>query len=192
MFQIRENAGKLIRKMTQKNGFPDGGLRIGIKAGGCSGLSYVFAWEPAPRDGRSRVRRARRREGFRRPEELQVHRRHHARLRHEPRQQGIHVQQPEREEHVRVRDVIQRVAPASSFQLPDGHWNWLEAGNWTAGSFNMSTSTETIEELATREYKYGFVTDVESDTHSQGAERGRRPADLGRRRTSRSGCSSGG
>src|SRR5688572_22444041 len=27
----------------------------------------------------------------------------------------------------------------------------------------MSTSTETIEELATREYKYGFVTDVEAE-----------------------------
>ena len=51
MFQITENAGKLIRKMTHKNGFPDGGLRIGIKAGGCSGLSYVFAWEPTPKDG---------------------------------------------------------------------------------------------------------------------------------------------
>jgi len=28
----------------------------------------------------------------------------------------------------------------------------------------MSTSTETIEQLATKEYKYGFVTDIESDT----------------------------
>ena len=28
----------------------------------------------------------------------------------------------------------------------------------------MSTSTETIEELATKEYKYGFVTDIEADT----------------------------
>ena len=51
MFQISENAAKLIRKMTLKNGIPDGGLRIGIRAGGCSGLSYTFAWEAAPRQG---------------------------------------------------------------------------------------------------------------------------------------------
>ena len=32
----------------------------------------------------------------------------------------------------------------------------------------MSTSTDTIEELATREYKYGFVTDIEADTIPKG------------------------
>src|ERR1051325_3850271 len=32
----------------------------------------------------------------------------------------------------------------------------------------MSTSTETIEQLATREYKYGFQTDVETDTFAPG------------------------
>jgi Fe-S cluster assembly protein SufB len=34
----------------------------------------------------------------------------------------------------------------------------------------MSTSTETIEQLATREYKYGFVTDIESDTFPPGLD----------------------
>ena len=50
MLQISENAARLIKKMTARNGVPEGGLRIGIKAGGCSGLSYTFAWEAAPRD----------------------------------------------------------------------------------------------------------------------------------------------
>ena len=49
MLQISENAGRLIRRMSLKNGIPGGGLRIGIKAGGCSGLSYTFAWEGEPR-----------------------------------------------------------------------------------------------------------------------------------------------
>ncbi len=32
-------------------GTADGGLRVGVKAGGCSGLSYVFKWEAEPRPG---------------------------------------------------------------------------------------------------------------------------------------------
>jgi iron-sulfur cluster assembly protein len=51
MLQITENAGKLIKKMTAKHGIPEGGLRIGVKAGGCSGLSYTFAWEAEARPG---------------------------------------------------------------------------------------------------------------------------------------------
>src|SRR5574339_287612 len=34
----------------------------------------------------------------------------------------------------------------------------------------MSTSTETIEQLATREYKYGFYTDVETETVPKGLD----------------------
>jgi iron-sulfur cluster assembly protein len=51
MIQISENASKQIRKLLDKQGMPAGGLRIGVKAGGCSGLSYVFAWEEQPRQG---------------------------------------------------------------------------------------------------------------------------------------------
>jgi Fe-S cluster assembly protein SufB len=36
----------------------------------------------------------------------------------------------------------------------------------------MSTSTETIEQLATRDYKYGFVTDIESETFPPGLDEG--------------------
>lgn len=45
---ITLDAGRQIRKLLEKQGMPQGGLRVGVKAGGCSGLSYVFAWEPAP------------------------------------------------------------------------------------------------------------------------------------------------
>src|SRR5690606_3291497 len=32
----------------------------------------------------------------------------------------------------------------------------------------MDTATDTIEQLATQEYKYGFTTDIESDTFPKG------------------------
>jgi len=51
MIGISENASKRIRKLLEKQGMPGGGLRVGVKAGGCSGLSYVFAWEADPRPG---------------------------------------------------------------------------------------------------------------------------------------------
>ena len=43
----------------------------------------------------------------------------------------------------------------------------------------MSTSTETIEQLATREYKYGFDTDVEADTFAPGLNEDVDPPALG-------------
>jgi iron-sulfur cluster assembly protein len=51
MIQISENAGRQIRKLLEKQGMAEGGLRVGVKAGGCSGLSYVFAWEAGAAPG---------------------------------------------------------------------------------------------------------------------------------------------
>jgi iron-sulfur cluster assembly protein len=48
MVYLTLDADQQIRKLLAKQGMPDGGLRVGVKAGGCSGLSYVFAWEAAP------------------------------------------------------------------------------------------------------------------------------------------------
>jgi iron-sulfur cluster assembly protein len=47
---ISDNASRQIRKLLDKQGMPKGGLRLGVKAGGCSGLSYVFGWDEAPKD----------------------------------------------------------------------------------------------------------------------------------------------
>ena len=35
---ITLDAGRQIRKLLEKQGMPEGGLRVGVKAGGCSGL----------------------------------------------------------------------------------------------------------------------------------------------------------
>jgi iron-sulfur cluster assembly protein len=51
MITVTENAANQIRSLLVKQGMPGGGLRLGVKAGGCSGFEYVFAWEAAPREG---------------------------------------------------------------------------------------------------------------------------------------------
>ena len=49
MIEITESAARVIRKQLDKNQKPGGGLRVAIKAGGCSGYSYTFAWDTAAR-----------------------------------------------------------------------------------------------------------------------------------------------
>ena len=104
MLQISDNAAALIKKMTARNGIPDGGLRIGIKAGGCSGLSYTFAWEAAPREGDHVFEGAEGSKVFVDPKSYQFIQGNNARLRHRARQPRVHFQQPEREIDVRVWD----------------------------------------------------------------------------------------
>ena len=49
MIQISEGAAHKIRTLMAKQGIDEGGLRVGVKGGGCSGLSYTFSWERQPR-----------------------------------------------------------------------------------------------------------------------------------------------
>ena len=51
MIEISQGAARKIRSLMAKQGISDGGLRVGVKGGGCSGLSYTFAWERQPRLG---------------------------------------------------------------------------------------------------------------------------------------------
>jgi iron-sulfur cluster assembly protein len=51
MIQISETAAQKIKSLMAKQGISEGGLRVGVKGGGCSGLSYTFAWEREPRQG---------------------------------------------------------------------------------------------------------------------------------------------
>jgi iron-sulfur cluster assembly protein len=51
MITISELAARKIRALMAKQGITDGGLRVGVKGGGCSGLSYTFAWEKQARLG---------------------------------------------------------------------------------------------------------------------------------------------
>ena len=51
MIEISEGAARKIRNLMAKQGIEEGGLRVGVKGGGCSGLSYTFAWEREARFG---------------------------------------------------------------------------------------------------------------------------------------------
>jgi iron-sulfur cluster assembly protein len=53
MIQISDTAARKIRSLMAKQGIDEGGLRVGVKGGGCSGLSYTFAWEREARLGDS-------------------------------------------------------------------------------------------------------------------------------------------
>jgi iron-sulfur cluster assembly protein len=50
--EISEKAAVRIRGLVAEKGTPNGGLRLGVKGGGCSGLTYFVDWaaEPAKLD----------------------------------------------------------------------------------------------------------------------------------------------
>jgi len=48
MIQVTPKAIQKIRATFEKEGV-HGGLRLGVLGGGCSGLSYLFKFEPKPR-----------------------------------------------------------------------------------------------------------------------------------------------
>ena len=50
MIAVTETASKQIQKLLATQYADAAGLRVGVKAGGCSGFEYVFAWEAEPRD----------------------------------------------------------------------------------------------------------------------------------------------
>jgi iron-sulfur cluster assembly protein len=51
MIEITETAAKRILTLMAKQGLSEGGLRVGVKGGGCSGMSYAFSWEKEARTG---------------------------------------------------------------------------------------------------------------------------------------------
>ncbi len=46
--EISEKAAARIRALSAEKGTPAGGLRLGVKGGGCSGLSYFIDWAGEP------------------------------------------------------------------------------------------------------------------------------------------------
>ncbi|MFL5321041.1 MAG: HesB/IscA family protein [Myxococcaceae bacterium] len=47
---ITESAAKRLAKLLVERQTPEAGLRVAVKGGGCSGLTYVMEWAEKPRD----------------------------------------------------------------------------------------------------------------------------------------------
>src|SRR5262249_22314411 len=97
---------------------------------------------------RCRIRRRRRRARVRRRAQYAPARRRRPRLRHESAEQGFPPRQSTRRQHVRMRGFFQREDVRRK----------------------MSTSTKVIQDLADRDYRYGFVTDVEQEALPRGLD----------------------
>jgi iron-sulfur cluster assembly protein len=50
MIEITESAARVIARQLAKQQLEAGGLRVAIKAGGCSGFAYTFAFDSRARE----------------------------------------------------------------------------------------------------------------------------------------------
>ena len=119
--ELSEKAAVRIRALSQEKATPNGGLRLGVKGGGCSGLSYFIDWAEAP------------------SKHDQVIERDGARLFVDPKSavflagtvvdwqqtldaERLRVPQPQREERLRLRRVVHHLEEfrASAFPLRAG------------------------------------------------------------------------
>jgi iron-sulfur cluster assembly protein len=49
-FAISESAARQIARLALERGTPGAALRVAVKGGGCSGLTYAMDWADAPRE----------------------------------------------------------------------------------------------------------------------------------------------
>ena len=48
---VTDSAARKIRETLEKDGLAGGGLRLGVRGGGCSGLNYVLRFEADKKSG---------------------------------------------------------------------------------------------------------------------------------------------
>jgi len=46
--ELTDSAVRQIKALSQQHANPEGGLRLGVRGGGCSGFTYVIEWTAAP------------------------------------------------------------------------------------------------------------------------------------------------
>ena len=105
--QVTDRAVKRIRVAMEKEGVSptEGGLRLGVMGGGCSGLSYSIKFDSHPRerdriyefDGRARLRRS---------QVVRLSARHDAGLRRDADAAGLQLHQSELLALLRLRFIL--------------------------------------------------------------------------------------
>ena len=50
MITLTENAAKEVKRLMEAQNLSDANLRMGVKGGGCSGMSYTLNFEPETRE----------------------------------------------------------------------------------------------------------------------------------------------
>ncbi len=48
--ELTDSAVRQIKTLSQQQASAEGGLRLGVRGGGCSGFSYVVDWDAAPKE----------------------------------------------------------------------------------------------------------------------------------------------
>lgn len=51
MLKITDTAAAEVKRLLDTSGHAEWGIRVGVKAGGCSGLEYTMDLDEAPKDG---------------------------------------------------------------------------------------------------------------------------------------------
>ena len=108
---LTDRAAEEVQKFIAQEQVPveTAGLRVSVLPGGCSGFKYSLNIEERALDD-DMVARGQRRPGVRRRLQRPVSGRHHHRLRQLDAGLGVHLQQPQRDRRLRVRQQLHRLS----------------------------------------------------------------------------------
>ena len=110
---ISREAADHVRDFAGQAGKPGTNLRVGVKGGGCSGLTYMLDLVEEPKDD-DKVIRDHGTGALRRPEVIRLPRRHDAGVLRGAQRQGVRLQQPQRKDDLRLRHLLQRLTEAGA------------------------------------------------------------------------------
>ena len=105
---ISEGAAEHVRDFAAQAGSVDASLRVGVKGGGCSGLTYVLDIVEEPNEG-DKVIEGHGLKLFIDRKSVRLPGGYRTGVLRRAERQGLRFQQPERQDDLRVRHVLQRL-----------------------------------------------------------------------------------